>query len=52
MLSTTNFERLWEEALLDGCENLVTKILVRGDLRVSDLLQTFQAIANLGVRVH
>jgi hypothetical protein len=51
VLSVPDFERLWAESLMDGCENLLTEILVRGGLRVTDPFKTFQTIAEFGVRV-
>jgi hypothetical protein len=44
-------ERLWEEVTTDGRDNLLTKILVRGELRLHDMFKGFQAIADLGVHV-
>ena len=40
-LSVSEFDRLWEEALADGLENLLAEILARGDLKVSDLFRAF-----------
>ena len=51
VLDPTEFERLWEETVNDGRENLLTEILVRGELRLNDLFKGFQAIADLGVHV-
>ena len=50
-LSVAEFEKLWEEVLVDGCENLLTEILVRGELKVTDLMKAFLAIADVGTRV-
>ena len=51
VLNIPDFERLWTESLMDGCENLLTEILVRGGLRVIDPFKAFQTIAEFGVRV-
>lgn len=50
-LSVSEFGRLWEEVVSDGCENLLTELLVRGEVRVTDLFRTFLHIADIGVRV-
>lgn len=50
-LSVSEFQKLWEEVLADGYENLFTEILVRGELQVTDFMKTFLAIADLGTRV-
>jgi hypothetical protein len=51
VLDPTEFERLWEEATNDGYDNLLTEILVRGELKLHDLFKGFQVIADLGVHV-
>lgn len=51
VLIVPDFERLWAKSLMDGCENLLTEIIVRGELRVSDPFKVFQTIAEFGVRV-
>lgn len=51
ILSVTEFGKLWEEVVSDECENLLTELLVRGEVRVSDLFNTFLHIADVGVRV-
>lgn len=51
ILSNSDFEKLWAESLMDGCENLLTEILVRGGLRVTDPFKMFQSIAEFGVRI-
>lgn len=50
-LSVSEFDNLWEEVLVDGYENLLTEILVRGELKVTDMMKAFLAIADLGTRV-
>ena len=50
-LNVSEFDNLWEEVLEDGYENLLTEILVRGELKVTDLMKAFLAIADLGTRV-
>lgn len=49
VLEPSEFESLWEEATNDGYEHLLTKILMRGELKLQDLFKGFQGIANLGV---
>ena len=51
VLESTEFERLWEEAVSEGHEDLLTEILVRGELKLQDLFKGFQIIADLGVHV-
>ena len=51
VLDPTEFERLWEEVTNEGHDNLLTEILVRGELRLHDLFKGFQTIADLGVHV-
>ena len=51
VLDPIEFERLWEEVTTDGRDNLLTEILVRGELKLHDLFKGFQAIADLGVHV-
>ena len=51
VLDPLEFEKLWEEVTTDGRENLLTEILVRGELKLHDLFRGFQAIADLGVHV-
>ena len=51
VLDPIEFERLWEEVNRDGHENLLTEILVRGEIRLQNLLKGFQFIADLGVHV-
>lgn len=51
VLDPVEFEKLWEEVTADGRENLLTEILVRGELRLHDLFKGFQAIADLGVHI-
>lgn len=50
-LSVPEFDSLWEEVLVDGYENLLTEILVRGELKITDLMKAFAAIADIGTRV-
>ena len=45
------FERLWEEVVRENRENLLTEILVRGELKLRDLFKGFQVIVDLGVHV-
>ena len=42
---------MWEEVTNDGYEHLLTEILVRGELKFSDMFKGFQIIADLGVHV-
>ena len=51
VLDPIEFERLWEEATNDGYHNLLTEILVRGELKLHDLFKGIQVIADLGVHV-
>ena len=51
VLEPTEFERLWEESVSEGYENLLTEILVRGELKLQNLFKGFQIIADLGVHV-
>ena len=51
VLDPVEFENLWEEVTNDGYEHLLTEILVRGELRLSDMFRGFQVIADLGVHV-
>ena len=43
-LSVSKFDNLWEEVLVDGSENLLTEILTRGELKVTDLIRAFLAM--------
>jgi hypothetical protein len=45
------FERLWEEVVRENHENLLTEILVRGELKLRDSFKGFQIIVDLGVHV-
>lgn len=51
VLEPTEFERLWEEVVSEGYENLLTEILVRGELKLQDLFRGFQIIADMGAHV-
>lgn len=51
VLEPSKFENLWEETTNDGQEHLLTKMLARGELTLSDMFKGFQTIANLGVHV-
>ena len=45
------FERLWEASVKENHENLLTEILVRGELKLRDLFKGFQVIIDFGVHV-
>ena len=51
VLEPVEFENLWEEITKDGFEHLLTEIMVRGELKLSDMFKGFQIIADLGVHV-
>ena len=51
VLEPVEFENLWEEVTDDGYEHLLTEILVRGELQLSNMFKGFQIIADLGVHV-
>ena len=51
VLEPTKFENLWEEVRNDGYEHLMTEILGRGELKLSDMFKGLQIIADLGLHV-
>jgi hypothetical protein len=52
VLDPIEFEKLWEETVSDGYDNILTKKLVRGEFELDDLFRGFQIIADFGVHVY